>query len=95
MTDRLLLGPDSVPSLPRHIKLRWDKRREQWVIQAPEKVMFPDEIAVAILNRCDGAATLGEIVAALAAEYDEKPEDIAADVTEMLQDLADKGYVTA
>ena len=95
MTDRLVLGPDSVPSLPRHIKLRWDKRREKWVIQAPEKVMFPDEIAVEILNKCDGAATLDEIVAALAAEYDEKPEDIAADVTEMLQDLADKGYVTA
>lgn len=95
MTGRVVLGTDSVPSLPRHIKLRWDKRREKWVIQAPEKVMFPDEIAVDILNKCDGAATLGEIVAALAAEYDEKPEDIAADVTEMLQDLADKGYVTA
>ncbi len=95
MTGRVVLGTDSVPSLPRHIKLRWDKRREKWVIQAPEKVMFPDEIAVEILNKCDGAATLGEIVAALAAEYDEKPEDIAADVTEMLQDLADKGYVTA
>ncbi len=95
MKTRAELGPDSVPSLPRHIQLQWDKRRQCWVLQAPERVIFPDEIAAEVLRRLDGAATLAQIVAALADEYQAPPAEIAADVTELLQDLADKGFVKA
>ena len=95
MKTRAELGPNSVPSLPRHIKLQWDKRRRCWVLQAPERVIFPDEIAAEVLQRLDGAATLAQIVAALADEYQAPPAEIAADVTELLQDLADKGIVKA
>ncbi len=95
MKTRAELGFESVPSLPRHIKLQWDKRRESWVLQAPERVIFPDDIAAEVLQRCDGAATLTAIVAALAEKYEAPPAEIEADVTELLQDLADKGFVTA
>ena len=95
MKARAELGPDSVPSLPRHIKLQWDKRRESWVIQAPERVIFPDEVAVDVLQRCDGVATLAAIIEALAADYAAEPAEIEADVIELLQDLADKGFVRA
>ena len=95
MKARAELGPESVPSLPRHIKLQWDKRRESWVIQAPERVMFPDEIALDVLQRCDGVATLAAIIEALAADYEAEPAEIEADVIELLQDLADKGFVRA
>ena len=95
MKTRAELGPNSVPYLPHHIKLQWDKRRRCWVLQAPERVIFPDEIAAEVLQRLDGAATLAQIVAALADEYQAPPAEIAADVTELLQDLADKGFVKA
>ncbi len=95
MKTRAELGPNSVPSLPRHIKLQWNKRRRCWVLQAPERVIFPDEIAADVLQRLDGAVTLAQIVAALADEYQAPPAEIAADVTELLQDLADKGFVKA
>ncbi len=95
MKTRAELGPESVPTLPRHIRLQWDKRRECWVLQAPERVIFPDEIATEVLQHCDGAATLAAIAATLAEKYDGPAAEIEADVTELLQELADKGFVAA
>ena len=56
MTERIAIVDSSVPKLPRHIKLRFDETRQQWLMLAPERVLMPDEIAVAILRRCDGVA---------------------------------------
>jgi pyrroloquinoline quinone biosynthesis protein D len=54
--------------------------------------MLPDEQAVEILQLVDGKTGVSAIVDSLAARYDQAPRDlIAKDVTNMLQDLADKG----
>ena len=95
MNKRVRIEGKSVPRLARHVKLRFDKRRDRWVILAPERVLMPDDIAVEIVKRCDGKATVGAIVAELAAQYDAPAEVIGRDVTEVLQDLADKGFVGA
>lgn len=91
MTARLADG--SVPRLAGHVRLQWDSRREKWVLQAPERVIYPDEIALAILNRCDGTRTLEAIVGELAAEYDAPAQTVRGDVVDLLQDLADKGVI--
>src|SRR5215470_19285388 len=65
----------SRPVLPRHAKLKFDETRQVWVILAPERVLAPDEIAVEVLQLCDGQRSV-------------------ADVVDMLQDLADKGFLT-
>ena len=83
----------SVPRLPRGVKLHFDEQRKRWTLLAPERVFVPDEIAVEILQRCDGVATVGAIAAALAAKFGAPQEEVARDVTEMLQDLANKGVV--
>ena len=70
-------------------------QRGRWVILAPERVLLPDEIAVEILQRCDGAATVAEIAAALAQDFSAPEEEIRADVIAVLQDLADKGFLSA
>ena len=44
----------SRPKLPRHAKLKFDETRKVWVILAPERVLAPDEIAVEVLQLCDG-----------------------------------------
>ena len=44
----------SRPVLPRHAKLKFDETRQVWVILAPERVLAPDEIAVEVLQLCDG-----------------------------------------
>ncbi|MGY4285735.1 pyrroloquinoline quinone biosynthesis protein D [Bradyrhizobium sp. LM2.7] len=84
----------SRPVLPRHAKLRYDETRQVWVILAPERVLAPDEIAVEVLHLCNGERSVGDISDQLAAKYAAPREAILTDVIAMLQDLADKGFLT-
>jgi pyrroloquinoline quinone biosynthesis protein D len=84
----------SRPVLPRHAKLKFDEVRQLWVINAPERVLAPDETAVEVLKLCDGARSVGEMADQLAAKYAAERDTILADVVVMLQDLADKGFLT-
>ena len=92
---RAVLGPKSIPRLPRHIKMRHDAARDRWVILAPERVFTPDAIAVAVLQVCDGNRSVEAIARELAETYSAPQERILSDILTMLQDLADKGVVTA
>lgn len=83
----------SRPVLPRHAKLKFDETRKVWVILAPERVLAPDETAVEVLGLCDGRS-VGAIVDQLAAKYAAERAAISSDVIAMLQDLADKGFLT-
>ena len=100
MTDaakpaRTIIGGASKPALPRHIKLRHDPARDRWTILAPERVFHPDPIAVAVLQLCDGQRATDAIAEELARVYNAPKGQILADITAMLQDLADKGVVKA
>ncbi|MGN6115348.1 MAG: pyrroloquinoline quinone biosynthesis peptide chaperone PqqD [Nitrobacter sp.] len=83
----------SRPILPRHAKLRFDETRQRWVILAPERVLAPDDIAVEVLQLCDGVRNVDAVVDLLAAKYAADRAAIATDVIAMLQDLADKGFL--
>lgn len=84
----------SRPVLPRHARLKFDETRQVWVILAPERVLAPDEIAVEVLQLCDGIRSVAGMVDQLAAKYSAERAAISADVIAMLQDLADKGFLT-
>jgi pyrroloquinoline quinone biosynthesis protein D len=84
----------SRPVLPRHAKLKYDETRQVWVILAPERVLAPDEIAVEVLQLCDGIRSVGDVADQLVAKYAAPREAILSDVIAMLQDLADKGFLT-
>src|ERR1700730_18429388 len=84
----------SRPVLARHAKLKFDETRKVWAILAPERVLAPDEIAVEVLKLCDGVRSVSDMVGQLAAKYATPREAIATDVIAMLQDLADKGFLT-
>jgi pyrroloquinoline quinone biosynthesis protein D len=84
----------SRPVLPRHTKLKFDATRQVWVILAPERVLAPDEIAVEVLKLCDGVRSVGEMADLLAAKYAADRDTILTDIIAMLQDLADKAFLT-
>ena len=84
----------SLLSLPRHARSKIHEMRQVWVIPAPERVLAPDEIAVEVLQLCNGIRSVAEMVDQLAVKYAAPREAIAADVVAMLQDLADKGFLT-
>src|ERR1044072_4978813 len=84
----------SRPVLPRHAKLKYDETRQVWVILAPERVLAPDEIAVEVLQLCNGERNVGDVADQLAAKYAAPREAILADAIVMLHDLADKVFLT-
>ena len=94
-SGRLIVSQGTRPYLPAYMKLRHDAGRGRWILLAPERVLTPDQTAVAALKLCDGKRTLEEIVEALAKEYSAPADVIRADVLDLLQGLADKGYLKA
>ena len=84
----------SRPKLPRHARLKFDETRQVWVILAPERVLAPDEIAVEVLKLCDGVRSVEQMIDQLAEKYAAERGAISTDVIAMLQDLADKGFLT-
>lgn len=93
---RIVIDTDAVPRLMAHMRLRQDRARGGWTIQAPERSFVLDEIAHAIVSRCDGVVSVTAIVADLCTAFPgAPPEAVARDVTALLQDLADKGVMTA
>ena len=83
-----------VPVLKRGVKFRFDQVRNAWIVLAPERLFLPDEQAVEVLKLVDGARSLAAIAGDLAARFDAPVDVIQADVTGMLDDLADKGVMT-
>ncbi|MGA7488457.1 MAG: pyrroloquinoline quinone biosynthesis peptide chaperone PqqD [Xanthobacteraceae bacterium] len=81
---------DARPRLPRGVRLAHNEAQGGWVLLAPERVFKADQIAVEIIKRCTGEATLGEIVDDLAGTYAAPREKILADVSALLRGLADK-----
>jgi pyrroloquinoline quinone biosynthesis protein D len=73
-----------------HARFRFDETRKAWVVLAPERLLLPDEQAVAVLKLVDGVRDADAISDALSREYAAPREVIAADVLPMLQDLVDK-----
>ena len=88
------LPPESVPRLAPHMRLRFDRARDCWTIQAPERSFLLDPIAHQIVSRCDGVASLAGIIDSLCAAFPDAPRDvIAADVAKMIQDFVDKNVM--
>ena len=87
------LSADTVPRLPRGVRLRYDRARDRWVLLAPERIFELDEIGVEILKRCDGSTTAGELSDALAKAFAADPEEVRVDVDAFLSDFAAKRVI--
>jgi pyrroloquinoline quinone biosynthesis protein D len=90
VTGRTAVAGGTVLGFAAHAKFRFDEVRQAWVVLAPERLLLPDEQAVAVLKLVDGARDADAIIEALSQQYEAPREVIAADVLPMLQDLVDK-----
>jgi pyrroloquinoline quinone biosynthesis protein D len=84
------IADDSVPRLPRGVRLVDSPAQGGVVLLAPERVFKPDAIAIEILKRCDGKATIAVIADELAAAYSAPRERVLGDIKVLLGSLADK-----
>jgi pyrroloquinoline quinone biosynthesis protein D len=90
MTGDRVIAPDAKPRLPRGVRLTHNQAQGGWILLAPERIFKADTIAVEIIKRCTGEATLAAIVDDLAKTFNASRERVETDVTAMLQGLADK-----
>ncbi|PWC34521.1 pyrroloquinoline quinone biosynthesis protein PqqD [Azospirillum sp. TSO35-2] len=75
--------------------LRNDRRRDQWMLMGPERLLVLDDMALAVVRACVGpeVADVGAGIDRLTVEYDAARAEVAADVLELLTDLRNKGYL--
>jgi pyrroloquinoline quinone biosynthesis protein D len=83
----------SKPRLAAGVRLRWDERRQSWVLLGPEKVVLADTVAAEILQRLDGATSTGQIADALSRTYEATPETIEKQILVLVDQLASEGLV--
>ena len=84
------ISPQSRPRLPRGVRLVHNEAQGGWVLLAPERVFKADQIAAEVVKRCTGEVTFAAIVDDLATTFAAPRERVLADVTVLLQGLADK-----
>ncbi|WP_108257824.1 pyrroloquinoline quinone biosynthesis peptide chaperone PqqD [Mangrovicoccus ximenensis] len=84
------LDAQSVPVLPRGVRLHEDKVRDRWVLLAPERALALDGTGLAILSEIDGTRSLGQIAGDLAARYEAPAEAILSDCIDYLGALHER-----
>jgi pyrroloquinoline quinone biosynthesis protein D len=93
MTARARLAADARPRLARHARLRPDPRSGRTVLLYPERALFLNDTAAAILAACDGRSSLPEIAARVAAGRAVEADRAAREVLAFCQSLADRGLL--
>ena len=93
MTVPEALTEASRPKLADFVRVQFDKARDRWVLQGPERVLVLDETGKEILDRATGTASVAEIATGLAAEYDAPEDVIRHDVLVVLRLLAEKNFL--
>ena len=79
------------PRLVTGARLRYDEVREEHQLLIPEGVVRLNPTAAEVLELCDGARSLDEIVGALSARY--AGADVRDDVLELVDAMAQQGLV--
>jgi pyrroloquinoline quinone biosynthesis protein D len=89
----MTVAEDVIPKLPHGVRLKEDKVRGRWVLLAPERVIEPDDIAVEIIKRCDGSATLGSVIDDLARTFEADRATVANDVKTVVAFLSERRMI--
>ncbi len=87
--------PSGRPALSRHVRMRFDRTRERYVLLGPESVIVLNPTGADILGLCDGRRTVSDVAAELQVRYDRVVEDEVAldEVATFLSRLVTKRYV--
>lgn len=82
------------PRLAPHVRLSFDRAREQHVLLRPETIVVLNATGADIIGLCDGQRTVTEIVTELRERYDRVADDVLdGEVRRFLARLAAKRCV--
>lgn len=83
----------SIVALAPFARPRHDKTRDQWIINAPERVLVLEGPAHAIATRLKEPVKLAELIDGLAADFNAPRDVIAKDVLAFVTDLEGRGFI--
>jgi pyrroloquinoline quinone biosynthesis protein D len=83
MSEPAVLTDLSVPKVARGFRLQWEEAQGNHVLLYPEGMVKLNRSAGEILSRCDGVATLRQLVSQLEAAFD--TQGLRGDVEAFLQ----------
>jgi pyrroloquinoline quinone biosynthesis protein D len=86
------MTPETMPRLWRLARLDYDPVRQRHVLLYPEGAVLLNDSGAAILELCNGARTVTQIVSILNERYQ---ADVAVDVTEYLDQMANRELIRA
>ena len=72
----LILNENDIPAFPRHAKLKNDKARNKWIINAPERVFELDNTAAEIMQLVNGEDSINIIVSSLQKSIMKLPQNL-------------------
>lgn len=84
------IAPGAVVTMPRGVRLHFDKVRDGWVLLAPERAISLDPIGHAILSAIDGTRNFAGLTGYLAEKYEAPVEQISTDCAEFIVSLRDR-----
>jgi pyrroloquinoline quinone biosynthesis protein D len=90
----MMIDGNMQPRLSPGVKLQFDRARDQWILQAPERIFVLDEIAHEILQRCTGKAELRMIVSDLCTVFEADRQEVERDVEALIGSLLEKRILT-
>lgn len=88
--SRQVVDAESKPQMVAHVRMRYDNVRKAYALLSPEKILWPDHIALDILKFCNGNHTVEDIATQLVHDYEAPYDAVIADVTEFLQSWSDQ-----
>lgn len=65
MNETATIGLEATPRVSKRFRLQWEEAQQAWVLLYPEGMVRLNQSAGEILRRCDGARSVGEVVADL------------------------------
>jgi pyrroloquinoline quinone biosynthesis protein D len=87
------LSAASRPRLAAKARLKWDRHAQKHMLLFPERGLVLNASAAAILELCDGNATVDQIARRLAERVGGAAEKIAADVLAFVETMHKRGLV--
>ncbi|UOM35127.1 PqqD family protein [Acuticoccus sp. I52.16.1] len=87
------LSPSDTLVRPTWARLKRCDVRGVWVLLVPEQVLYPCPTTVEVLERLATPTRFGDVLAALAQEYDAPIDVIEEDLGPLVSGLVEQGYV--
>ena len=87
------MGKEDRPRLAAKVRVQIDRVGGGSILLYPERVMMLNTTAAAVVALCDGSRSKGEITAELAERFAAPADQLAADVSEFLRQLSERGLL--